>query len=246
MRQRDRLSLVFSSLLVVSALVAPAFAAEGAARRDRPRSITVSGTATVKAAPDRVRITFEIETRAATADEVATKNAGLSQAVLAVLKSLVKSPGRVTTYGYQLNPEYSYGERGGARRRVLTGYVAVNRLRVVSADLAGAGALIDKATAAGASRAGSVSFFRDDLTAANRQALLEAGRRARGDAEAIAESLGVTLGEVLTASSTSSSSLPPQPRMMAMRGATNSAPKTPIEAGEIAVTMTVTVLFAIH
>jgi len=236
---------LLSGLVVSTCGVARAVAAEDTTP-EQPRSITVVGSATVDAAPDRVRITFDVETRAATAEAVASKNAKKSQAVLAALKSLVKPPGRVTTFGYRLNPEYSYGEHGGARRRVLTGYAAVNRLRVVSDDLAGAGALIDRATGAGASGAGSVSFFRDDLTTARRQALLEAGQRARGEAEAIAESLGVTLGEVLSASSASSSSIPPRPRVMAMREATASAPKTPLEAGDIAVSMQVTVVFAIH
>jgi len=239
-------ALVLSGFVLLPALSVRAVAAEASLRRDKARTISVAGTATVKAAPDRVRIGFEVETKAVSAEKAAADNAKQSEAVLAALKGAVKPPGRVTTSGYQLNPEYSYGERSGARRRVLVGYVAVNRLRVVGADLAAAGSLIDKAVSAGATAAGSVSFFRDDLTAAKRQALLEAGRSARSDAEAIAESLGVSLGEVVTASSATSPPLLPQVRAMAMRDASASTAKTPIEAGEIAVSVTVNVIFAIR
>ncbi len=223
----------------------PASAAqEGMRAKAEQRTISVSGTVQVKAAPDRARVTFDVQTNAKTAELAVQGNANATDRVVRAMKAAVKGKGEVSTSGYNLSPEYRYGERSGARERTLIGYVATNSLSVVTSDLQQVGKLIDEAVGAGATGAGSVSFFREDTTGARRQALVEAGRKARAEADAIAESLGIGLGEVLHASSSMAVPIGPQPKMLAMRSMAAEA-DTPIEPGDVNVSATVQVLFAI-
>ena len=217
-----------------------------AAESPPPRTIRVSGDSVVKAAPDRARIAVSVVTRAPTAREATEGNARTSKSVLDKLRSAVREPGEVRTAGYDLAAEYDYNQnRAGGREPTLVGYVSTNRFAIVTADLAGVGALIDAAVAAGANQIDSIAFLLDDEEAARSQALLQAGKKARSEAETIAQSLGVGLGEVLEASSVAN--VMPQPvygrakaMMMDAEGAS-----TEVVPGSLEIGASVTVTFAI-
>lgn len=213
-----------------------------------PRTIRVAGTAVVKAAPDRARVAISVMSRAATASEATGTNARISKDVLEKLRAAVRAPGEVTTAGYDLSAEYNYDqERGAGRGPTLIGYVSTNRFAIVSADLAGIGALIDVAVGAGANQIDSIGFFLDDEEAARRQALLQAGHKARSEAETVAESLGVALGEVLDASSASSVAPPPMHgREKAAMMMDAAQVQTEVVPGSLEITASVSVTFAIH
>ncbi len=213
-----------------------------------PRTIRATGTSTVKAAPDRARVAVSVATRSATAREASEQNARTSKAVLEQLRASVKAPGEVRTAGYDLSPEYDYEQpRRAGQGPKLVGYVATNRLAIVTADLAGVGALIDAAVAAGANQIDSISFFLDDEASARRQALLQAGQVARTEAETIAQSLGVGVGDVLDASS--GATVGPQPMFSRDRAAMmmEAAPaRTEVVPGSLEIQASVSVTFAIR
>lgn len=234
----------FAFALVATLALAPASPAE---ETPAPRAIRVHGRASVQASPDRARLAVSVLARAATAKEATAANAVSSKAVLEKLRAAVRPPGQVRTAGYDLQPQYDYRQdRSGSQGPVLVGYLATNRFSVETADLEGLGALLDTVVAAGAGQVDSVAFFLDDEEAVRAQALLEAGRRARAEAETVARSLGVTLGEVLEAS-TSSDAVVPMHRMadkaMAMAEA---APATELVPGALSIDAGVSVTFAIR
>jgi uncharacterized protein YggE len=211
------------------------------------RTIRVSGEAVVKATPDRASVAVSVVTRAASAREASEANARASKAVLDKLREAVRAPGEVRTAGYDLAAEYDYSQqRPGRQSPELVGYVSTNRFAIVSADLAGVGSLIDAAVASGANQIDSIGFYLDDEEAARRQALLEAGKKARAEAETVAQSLDVQLGEVLDASTAANAA--PQPmygreKAMAMDAA---PPSTEVVPGTLQISATVTVVFAIR
>jgi len=249
---RDRFSrgaFAFLPPLAAAAFLAaatPALVDAADGTEAAPRIIRTSGTATVRATPDRVRVAVSMISRAQTARAASEENARLSKAVLDKLRAAVRVPGEVRTAGYDLSPEYDYGDGSGRKGPRLIGYVATNRLFVVTDDLTGVGALLDAAVGAGANQVDSISFFLDDEQAARRQALLEAGRRARAEAETIAESLGVALGDLLDASSGTTHAPPPvyghQRAMMAMAEDAS----TEIAPGTMELGATVQVTFGIR
>jgi uncharacterized protein YggE len=237
----------WTSLAAIAALFLAA--APGGAAETPPRTIVASGESVVKAAPDRVRISVSVTSRAANAREASEANARTSKQVLEKLKAAVRAPGEVSTSGYELSAEYDYNQQPGGRSGPrLVGYVSTNRFAIVSADLAGVGALIDTAVGAGANQIDSIGFFLADEDSVRRQALLDAGHKARAEAGTIAESLGVTLGDVLQASSAGGatpiaydSRLKAAP-MMAAEG----APPTEVVPGSIEVRGSVLVTFSIR
>lgn len=226
------------------AVALPAFADD----TPPPRAIRVSGEAIVKAAPDRARIAVSVTTRAANAKEASESNARASKAVLEKLRAAVKAPGEVKTAGYELSAEYDYSQNGGQQRApALVGYVVTNRFAIVTADLEGLGALLDAAVASGANQIDSISFFLDDEAGKRKEAILEAGKKAREEAETVAQSLSVSLGEVLDASTSSAPS--PQPIFAKERfamAADAAAPSTEVVPGSLEIRASVSVAFAIR
>lgn len=211
------------------------------------RVIRAGGDAVVKAAPDRARVTVSVTTRAVTARQASEANANASKSVLEKLRAAIRPPGEVRTAGYELNAEYNYNQGGatsGGPR--LVGYASTNRFVIVTADLAAVGALIDSAVAAGANQVDSISFFLDDEVAPRHQALLEAGRKAKAEAATIAESLGVTLGDLLEASTNASAApIPVYGREKAMMAAPAAA-ATDVVPGSLDIGASVTATFAIR
>jgi hypothetical protein len=225
----------------LAAAVVPASAADAPA----PRVIRASGEGAVQVTPDRARIAISVVSRAATAREATEANARTSKVVLDKLKAAVHAPGEVRTGGYDLSTVMDFNNQNNGRGPTLIGYIATNRLSIVSADLAGVGDLIDSAVGAGANQVDSIGFFLADQSQAGREALLEAGHQARAEAEAIAASLGVSVGNLLEASSTMAPAMPtPVSRMMAADVA--GAPSTEVVPGTLEVHAGVAATFEIR
>src|SRR5690606_11850675 len=100
-------------------------------------------------------------------------------------------------------------ERGENPR--VTGYRVTNQVTLKTSRLDAIGTLIDAALNAGANRVDGISFGLSNPEAAEAEALADAVRRARASAGVIAQALGVSLGPVLRASTSSD---PVRPVMM--------------------------------
>jgi uncharacterized protein YggE len=231
-------ALCFATL----ALVCPADAAE---RQPSKRTLEAVGRATVRVAPDTLQVTVAIETQGDTAAEAAKENARISRRVSSALERDIGSDGEVSTSGYSLRARYEYLK--AEQRQKLVGYDAANTVTVTTELLEQAGPLIDTAVAGGATAVRSINFTLRDDEAVRHRAVLEAGRRARAEVDAIADSLGVEVGALLSA--TTEFSAPDAPRPQFARGvmmAESAAAGTPISAGELAVEMAVHVVFEVR
>jgi hypothetical protein len=186
-------------------------------------------------------VVVTIETRAARADRASQVNATHSQTVLKRLEALVGNRGTVFTRSYRIKPEYAQEEKDGRRRQILVGYIATNTLEAVTGNIGAVGSVLDAAVDAGAQRVGSVEFFIAEPAPLRLEALEEAGRKAHAEAEAIAGSLDVELGELLEASTQPTAV--PGPRPLQLRAATKVA--TPLVAGDIEIHADVSVVYSV-
>ena len=202
--------------------------------------IEVSGTAAVEVATDRAQISFAMETRAQTASEAAGSNADLMDAVFTSLRAGGFAGLDLETFGYSLQPQYS---TGASRVRTIAAYAAYNNVRVTIADVDDVGRLIDVATTAGANRVASISFTASDTEPARAQALAEAVRNARAQAEVIAAALGYQLGAPLEIRG--GAQRPVTLIGGLQRAIPAAAAVTPIEAGDQTVSASVTIRFAL-
>jgi uncharacterized protein YggE len=212
-----------------------------------PRTVSVTGRGDVKAPPDLIRIAFAVESTGATAAAAAADNRTRAQRVSAAVGTLVGDAGRLVTTGYRLTPIYEPpdGEprrpRPGLEAKII-GYRASNEVLVELRALPRAGELIDAAIGAGANRVGSLSFDLADRTVALRQAIADAGAEARAQAEAVAQSLGVRLARVRTASTVPEHVYLPMQRF-GVEAAAMGAPPTPVEPGDVTVSASVQVTY---
>lgn len=224
----------------LAALVLALFALPS--RAEEPsRTITVSGQGEVSVAPDLAIVSFAVETAAPKASAAAEANARISTAVAAAVRSRLGDQDEVRTTRYALDPVYEARERASAEPPRITGYVARNQVQVETRKADTVGPLIDAAIAAGANRVDGIQFTLQDRSAAERDALRRAGAEARLQAESVAESLGVRLKRVASATTES----PPifQPRY-AMAAEARSV--TPVEAGNVTVSATLRVTYEIE
>jgi hypothetical protein len=223
---------------LVAALFAPAYlhAQQGAAQDPIPQIVT-SGTGETQITPDRARIDIAVETRGPTAAAAATENARIAQSVLARIKVVGLTDEQLSTWGYNVNPEYDYSRNDGRPR--IIGYVARNTVRADVRRIDQVGTVIDAAVAAGANNIGGLDFYSSDLNDARRAALREAVAVARADAEVMAVAAGGRLGPLLELSSSFYSPPPNMPYMARAEVMSAQADKTPMSPGERTVTATV-------
>ncbi len=206
-----------------------------------PSFIEVSGSAAVTVPPDLVRVSFAVETQAAQADDASSANATLMNAVVGTLKESAIRGVRVETFGYTLRPDYAVSQ--APRTRVIEGYTALNNVRATAGDITAAGRLVDIAIQAGANRVSSLVFDAADAEAARAEALRLAVRRATAQAEVMAEALGRELGSPLEVRGGAELPFPRAQGPVAFRAA--EAVDTPIEAGDLTVSASVTIRFAL-
>src|SRR5262245_12319312 len=229
-------------VLVLLALVGTGIAADERAAEQK-RTIAVTGRGEVKGTPDRVSLSFAVETTAGHAGEAAAENAKRSGAVAAALRGVLGADATITTTRYMIEPRYEPVRPGETREPRITGYVARNEVEVEgSADKVGA--CIDAAVGAGANRIGALQFSFAKQDELERAALEKAGAAARAQAESVARGLGVRLKGVLTATTAA----PPVYRRveMAPMMAETRAAATPIEPGEATVSATLQVTYEIE
>jgi uncharacterized protein YggE len=225
---RLRTSLI--PLAVLAAFAAPLRAQQPAPVPPTPQIVT-NGEGEAQVTPDRARVHLAVETRGKTAAEAAAENARIQTAVIARLRALGIPAERITTVGYNVQPEYSRNRENEATQPRVIGYVAFNTVRADVWRMDQVGPVIDAALAAGSNRVGALDMYSSREDSVRRQALANAVNAARADAEAMATAAGGRLGPLLEL--TSGGFYRPQPASAMMRGGMEvQAADTPIAAGE--------------
>ena len=214
---------------VVTAVALPG-AASSAAAEDG--GITVQGTASVTAVPDRAELTFGVESQGATARAALTANAAEMRKVVAALKAAGVAD--VKTQYVSLSPRYN--ERNEAQ-----GFSASNSVSAVVKEIARAGAVIDAAVSAGANQVYGPNLSRGDQTQLYRDALRAAVADARASAQALAAASNLALGRITAIVEGGGAA---QPVPFAAEKAMDAGASTPVEPGTQQVGATVTVTFA--
>jgi uncharacterized protein YggE len=241
MRHRHSLLSLFG-LLAAATAFAPAAAQAPAPLV--PQVVTV-GRGEVDIKPDRARLEFGVETRAATAAAAATENSRRQHAILDALQRLAVAAEQVQTSNLQVTPEMVYPGQGQAPR--ISGYVARNFVRVEVLRLDQTGVLVDAALSKGATNITGLQFYSSKAAEARREALARAVTSARLDADAMAKAAGYQIGALIEISSGAPSEGPVLMSMDLVRGARMSASvePTPVNPGELKHVETVTVRWTV-
>lgn len=167
------------------------------------RTVTTTGVAIVRSAPDEALVTLGVHTDAETADEAMGENAAhMSDVILALLDAGLDED-QLATATLSLWPRWT------GDGQVVTGFTAENQLTVTVRDLERVGTIIDLAVDAGANLTSGITFRMSEANPAADDALIEAVADARRKADLLATAGGAGLGAVVTITELSSSATPP-------------------------------------
>ena len=224
-----------SALILSTALVLP-FAAPVLAEDAAPRTISVTGTGTIEAAPDMATVMIGVTTQAPTAAEALAANTKATDAVIARLTASGIEDRDMQTSNLSINPNWTGYD---SSTPTITGYVASNMLTIRVRKLDTTGTVLDAVVTDGANTLNGLTFGLADPEPAYNEARKEAVADARAKAELLAEAAGVKLGAVLSISD--------QGAMMggAPLFAEYAKAAVPVATGELGLSANVSVTYAI-
>lgn len=173
---------VFSVVLLVFAL--PLHAVEP--------SVSVSARGTVSVKPDIAGLQIRLVSTARTAEQATALTAKKYRSVQQALRNSGVSAGDAVTHSYTVRQEWEWNNT--SRKRVFKGYAATHVLKVTVRKLDNTGRVIDAAVQAGADGIPVIGFSSSGYKEKRRDALADAVRNARKDAEAMASAAGMSLG----------------------------------------------------
>ena len=207
------------------------------------RSIHVNGSGSVTGEPDIATLYLGVSVEKETVEEAREEAASAMTAVIDSLKANDIAENDIQTENFSIYPQYDYTDEG----RVLRGYRVNNTVRTKVRDLETLSDIIDDATGAGGDIVvvNSIQFMIEDPTPLQAQARALAVKNAEAKARTLAEASGVTLGKPITITETSHAAGPPiayaaEAEFAADDGGRSS---TPIQAGELTVTINVTLVY---
>jgi uncharacterized protein YggE len=215
-------------------LAAPALAQTAA-----PRTLTMTGSATAKAAPDMADISAGVTSDAPTAAAALAANSASMNRIFTALDRAGIARRNVQTSNFNVSPVYSNPAPGAQQR--LTGYRVSNEVHVILEDITKVGATLDALVAAGANQMNGLNFAIKEPAPLLAKARADAVADAKLRAQQYAVAAGLTLGPIQSLSEGGAEPPRPMYRMMAMAAA-----PTPIAAGEESVNASVTIVWEIR
>ena len=225
--------LYFAGLAAGALLAAPALA-----ETTPPAALTVTGEATLSAAPDLAQIDAGVSSDAKSAREASDANNAAMGKILLALKGAGIAENDFQTSRLSLQPQYAPNRTGPSP---VVGYRASNRVTVRLREPNKLAGVIDTLVSAGANDIGGISFSVSNasklLDGAREQAVADARRKA----ETYAKAAGVTLGAPVNISEESN----PGPVAFRRNVAGMAASPTPVAQGEETLHVTVSVSWAI-
>ncbi len=178
------------SAVLALVLTGTAWSQQTQAYDDRPK-ITVAGEAVVNVKPDRIVITFGIETSDADVITAKQKNSELMKKAVAVAKDCGVNEKDIQTDQLSIEPRWE----DGYRQQKFLGYFVHNSLVVTLSDLEQMDKLITSALQAGINRLNGVDFQTTEFKKYREEARELALKAAREKAEKMSAVLGQTIGK---------------------------------------------------
>lgn len=195
--------------------------------------------------PDVMTVSAGVVTTGRTAREALRSNAALATRLVDAVRASGVEPSEIRTEELSVKPTLDEGDRDRAdsegRRPTITGYVAGNRVRIQLKDLARAPEIIDAMTGAGANDVRGPSFSLSNPAPAIREARRAAVAQALLEANTYAEAMNMRITRVLRVSERGDPDAEEGGDIIVTG---SRIPRTPIEPGEIATTVTVWIDYA--
>jgi uncharacterized protein YggE len=149
----------------------------------------------------------------------------------------------IRTTNFSIWPSQQYGPDGTVTGSV---YMVDNTVYVVVRDLEGLGDLLDAAIDAGANSVNSIQFDVADKAEALKEARAKAVEDAKRQATELAEAAGISLGELQSIQFYDASPYPMFEGKGGGGGVVDAAAAVPIQPGQLTISVTVSLTYAIQ
>lgn len=230
--------------MLLPALAVALMSATPTAAQPVPTTLQFMAEAQIERAPDRADFQAGVVTEAATAAEAARLNNERMTRVVAAIRAAKVPDKDIQTTRIAVSPRYNYQDRKGPQ---ITGYQASNTVRVRVRDLARSGDVLDALVKSGANQVNGPDFGIENEDAALDEARRAAVAKARARAELYASAMGMRVKRVVEVVENGAMRQPPMPMMrMAMADSVAAAPPPPVAPGEIPLSVSVSVKFALE
>jgi uncharacterized protein YggE len=218
---------------LLNALICGMLGASATATADEtPRSVSVTGEASIMAPPDRASVSAAVQARNIDLTTARLQVVDVTGKFLAVCKKLRIDESKVSTTGLTMQPEYRWDPKNS--EQVLTGYFVSRQLQVELDDIELIGKLIEGAVDAGVNQVSPPVLDSSRRKELHRKALAAAADDARENARVLAATLGVKLGPVRTIDASSGGRPSPLVRGQMIRTMeADMAPEATYQAGDI-------------
>ena len=183
------LAAVMLILLFISAFSAANVKADEAGA-DTSDTVTVSGSCTVYATPDKAELHFGVRSTKNTAADAQEQNTKDVTAVIDKLKELGVDEKNIVTSAYNIYQEYDYEKDKPA------GYTASTSLTIKDVDVDDAGDIITRSVEAGVNEVQNITYTCSEYDAKYEDALKDAVAAAKKKAEVLAKAAGKEVGSV--------------------------------------------------
>ena len=213
-------------------------------RQKTEKTVRVSGTGIVAGDPDVVVLSIGVAVERDSVKQARTEAAEAMAGVIESLKGNGLVDTDIQTQHFSIHQRYDYVKG----KREFRGYNVTNTVSAKIRDLDTVGNVIDDAAEAGGDlvEINSIQFTIDDATKLKMQARVAAMQNAQAKAQTLATEGGVTLGKPISISE-SGDFYAPYPVNLEFAFADDAvAAETPIQSGQLQITVTVNVVYEIE
>ncbi len=236
------ISVLLSAILLAAVASAQSPVPLGQPNTSQPNTIQAGADGKFEAPPDTLLVQFNISAQESNSRAAYDRASKAAEQVRALLRSNGIDPKQAHVGAFSVEPVFDWR----SPQRKLVGYRVSTSVELKIRDLAKAGPIVEQL--AGIETAGnqSVSYTLEDMEAAKNKAVQDAFRRARSEAEALAQAAGRAVGELSYASIDSIQQGPIFMRTMAAKAApAEQAPTAEFTPQTVTVTAHVSAVFTL-
>ena len=212
-------------------------------KQQTEKMIRVAGTGSAVGEPDVVVLSIGVSVEGGSVKQARTDAAAAMEKVIESLKINGLLDPDIQTQHFSIQQQFDYVQG----RREFRGYSVTNTVSAKIRDLDTVGSVIDDAAEAGGDlvEIHSIQFTIDDTTKLKMQARVAAMRDAQAKAQTLATEGGVTLGKPISIFE-SEAPYVVRPVDFSLASAEDAAADTPIQSGQLQITVTVNVIYEIE
>ena len=227
----------FSTLIIAAGVLLLASSCTVNKPEEKVRTITVSGTGVVTLPADQLTVRFLVRTNEWNVNLAREKNAEITGKVIEKIKEAGVLDADITTVDYRISQDNSNSYPGK--------YTVTNYVQVLIRNLDNAGNVIDNAVANGANGLTSFSYSATENPNSLREARTLAVQNAQDAAALIAGASSCKVADVIDIQEGYNPSSYSRSTNGTMLKSVGNSYTTPIEAGTVEITSTVTITFSL-